>query len=279
MLTPYLSQVLGAGFARFMRLENPKGQLYEFLKNLPNALQEELQPRLAFGDMQSYKKLSEANVYDFASLLIRSGQMTQEVSNVASLLPQLEQRAKQAQELLGKELREQAQRPLEDLLDPRKPLRKAKPEEITPELLERVKATNAKIWVGDLTNPQILEHLGMDTQTPMMFIADGNALTHIEKRHGLNAPLVKSSGQPAITHEDIANYPDIVNSADLMKIEKYNDLTTIKIGKQINGYTIVVEVVGKKNNRLALKTMYKEHGKLEQGLDFRDGNYIRLSQR
>ncbi len=64
-----------------------------------------------------------------------------------------------------------------------------------------------------------------------------------------------------------------------MKIEKYNDLTTIKIGKQINGYAIVVEVVGKKNNRLALKTMYKERGKLEQGLDFRDGNYIRLSQR
>ncbi|WP_158653788.1 putative barnase/colicin E5 family endoribonuclease, partial [Helicobacter salomonis] len=95
-----LSQVLGAGFARFMRLENPKGQLHEFLKNLPQSLQEELQPRLAFGDMQSYKKLSEANVYDFASLLIRSGQMTQEVSNVASLLPQLEQRAKQAQELL-----------------------------------------------------------------------------------------------------------------------------------------------------------------------------------
>ncbi|WP_459177855.1 PBECR3 domain-containing polyvalent protein, partial [Helicobacter bizzozeronii] len=167
----------------------------------------------------------------------------------------------------------------DDLLDPSKPLRKARPEEITQELLERVKETNAKIWVGDLTNPQILEHLGMDTQTPMMFIADGNALTHIEKRHGLNAPLVKSSGQPAITHEDIANYPDIVNHADLMKIEKYNDLTTIIIGKQINGYIVVVEVVGKKNNRLALKTMYKERGKLEQGLDFRDGNYIRLSQR
>ncbi|WP_459177952.1 PBECR3 domain-containing polyvalent protein, partial [Helicobacter salomonis] len=213
-----LSQVLGAGFARFMRLENPKGQLHEFLKNLPNALQEELQPRLAFGDMQSYKKLSEANVYDFASLLIRSGQMTQEVSNVASLLPQLEQRAKQAQELLGKELREQAQRPLEDLLDPRKPLRKAKPEEITPELLERVKATNAKIWVGDLTNPQILEHLELDPSQPVKMLFDGDALKHIERRHGEGSVLVEKSKQPAVKLEDIANYPEIVNSADLIKI-------------------------------------------------------------
>ncbi|WP_158653556.1 PBECR3 domain-containing polyvalent protein, partial [Helicobacter salomonis] len=219
MFQDILSQVLGAGFARFMRLENPKGQLHEFLKNLPNALQEELQPRLAFGDMQSYKKLSEANVYDFASLLIRSGQMTQEVSNVASLLPQLEQRAKQAQELLGKELREQAQRPLEDLLDPRKPLRKAKPEEITEEFLEQVKRhKDAKVWIGDLTNPQILEHLELDPSQPVKMLFDGDALKHIERRHGEGSVLVEKSKQPAVKLEDIANYPDIVNSADLVKI-------------------------------------------------------------
>ncbi|WP_120946360.1 PBECR3 domain-containing polyvalent protein [Helicobacter labacensis] len=168
----------------------------------------------------------------------------------------------------------------DDLLDPKRPLRKISPEEVTPEFLEEVKKRkDVKVWIGDLTNPQILEHLGFKSDRPVKMLFDGDALKHIEKRHGKGSPLVEKSKQPAVTHEDIASYPEIVNNADLMKVVKHNDLTTITIGKQTNGYAIVVEAVGKKNNRLTLKTMYKEHGKLEQGLDFKDGNYIRLPQR
>ncbi|WP_459177818.1 PBECR3 domain-containing polyvalent protein, partial [Helicobacter felis] len=158
----------------------------------------------------------------------------------------------------------------EDLLDPKKPLRKVNPEEITPELLEEVKKRNAKIWVGDLTNAQILA-------VKMLF--DGNALKHIEKRHGLNAPLVKSSGQPAITREDIAHYPEIINNADLMRIEDTKDhQKALVIGKQINGYFIAVEIISEKNNTLKLKTMYKGNGRLETESVFKDGAQMRLSR-
>ncbi|WP_104706030.1 PBECR3 domain-containing polyvalent protein [Helicobacter bizzozeronii] len=138
---------------------------------------------------------------------------------------------------------------------------------------------NDKVWVGDLTNPQILEHLGLEPDRPVKMLFDGNALKHIEKRHGLNAPLVKSSGQPAITREDIATYPQIINNADLMRIEDTKDhQKALVIGKQVNGYFIAVEIISQKNNTLKLKTMYKGNGKLEMDSIFKDGAQIRLSK-
>ncbi|CRF49271.1 hypothetical protein HHE03_08750 [Helicobacter heilmannii] len=134
-----------------------------------------------------------------------------------------------------------------DLLDPTKPLRMARPEEITPELLNKVKDTNAKIWVGDLNNTQILEHLGLDNSKPVKMLFDGNALKHIEKRHGPGSNLVEISKQPAVTIEDIKTYPDIVNGADLMRIEDTKDQQkALVIGKQINGYFITIEIISKK---------------------------------
>ncbi|WP_120955995.1 hypothetical protein [Helicobacter mehlei] len=108
---------------------------------------------------------------------------------------------------------------------------------------------------------------------------DGDALKHIEKRHGPNAPLVKSSGQAAITREDIAHYPEIINNADLMRIEDTKDhQKALVVGKQINGYFIAVEIISQKNNTLKLKTMYKGNGRLETESIFKDGVQIRLSK-
>ncbi|GMB93416.1 hypothetical protein NHP200010_11350 [Helicobacter bizzozeronii] len=165
----------------------------------------------------------------------------------------------------------------DDLLDPSKPLRKARPEEITQELLDRVKETNAKIWVGDLTNPQILEHLGLEPNKVLKFIAEGDVLKHVESRHGKDSIHAKR-GQPAIETADIANYPNMVNGADIIQIKKHNNIRTLVSGKQINGYFIVVETVDAKNGQLILKTMYKEGGKLENSPVFKGGENIRLSQ-
>ncbi|WP_285653285.1 hypothetical protein, partial [Helicobacter ailurogastricus] len=91
-----LAQVLGVGFARFMRLENPDKHLFEFLQNVPKALQQELSETL-FDKLNGIvqKPLEEANVYDFAKLLLKSGQITQDISKVANdLLDPLEARAK-----------------------------------------------------------------------------------------------------------------------------------------------------------------------------------------
>ncbi|TSA81848.1 hypothetical protein [Helicobacter mehlei] len=108
---------------------------------------------------------------------------------------------------------------------------------------------------------------------------DGNALKHIEKRHGPNAPLVESSGQAAITREDIAHYPEIINNADLMRIEDTKDhQKALVVGKQINGYFIAVEIISQKNNTLKFKTMCKGNGRLETESIFKDGAQIRLSK-
>ncbi|WP_459177881.1 PBECR3 domain-containing polyvalent protein, partial [Helicobacter salomonis] len=165
-----------------------------------------------------------------------------------------------------------------DLLDPSKPLRKAKPEEITEKFLEQVKRhKDAKVWVGDLTNPQILEYLELDPSQPVKMLFDGDALKHIERRHGEGSVLVEKSKQPAVKLEDIANYPEIVNSADKIEIQKHKDITTLLAGKQINGYAVVIEIVSKKHNALNLRTMYKENGLLEKNRDF-SGASIRLSK-
>ncbi|WP_233705899.1 PBECR3 domain-containing polyvalent protein [Helicobacter felis] len=165
-----------------------------------------------------------------------------------------------------------------ELISKTTPTRKATKEDLTEEFLEEVKRRkNDKVWVGDLTNPKIIEHLGFDSSKPIKMLFDGDALTHIEKRHGEGSNLVEISKQPAVKLEDIQNYPDIVNHADLMRVGKDKGRTVLIVGKQINGYMVVVEIVGKKYNLLSLKTIYKENGKLENGLAFKDGAGIRLS--
>ncbi|GMT39126.1 hypothetical protein NHP20013_12450 [Helicobacter bizzozeronii] len=120
---------------------------------------------------------------------------------------------------------------------------------MTEEFLEEVKRRkNDKVWVGDLTNPQIIQHLGFDPNKPIKMLFDGDALTHIEKRHGEGSPLVEESKQPAVKLEDIQNYPDIVNHADLMRVVDTSTGKRLVIGKRINGYAIVVEAIGRKNN-------------------------------
>ncbi|WP_459177840.1 PBECR3 domain-containing polyvalent protein, partial [Helicobacter felis] len=165
-----------------------------------------------------------------------------------------------------------------ELISKTTPTRKATKEDLTEEFLEEVKRRkNDKVWIGDLSNPKIIEHLGFDPNKPIKMLFDGDALTHIEKRHGEGSPLVEESKQPAVKLEDIQNYPDIVNHADLMRVGKDKGRTVLIVGKQINGYMVVVEIVGKKYNLLSLKTIYKENGKLENGLAFKDGAGIRLS--
>ncbi|WP_233707989.1 PBECR3 domain-containing polyvalent protein, partial [Helicobacter bizzozeronii] len=105
-LNPYayedmLSEILGAGFARFARLKGATESLYDFLKGLPNKFAEASMPRLAFEGV-SAKKLADVNVYDFAKELITSTQNpTTSIMRVASLLPELEKKAREASQTLA----------------------------------------------------------------------------------------------------------------------------------------------------------------------------------
>ncbi|WP_267892710.1 PBECR3 domain-containing polyvalent protein [Helicobacter baculiformis] len=162
----------------------------------------------------------------------------------------------------------------EDLLDPSKPLRRAKPEEITEEFLEEVKKRNTKVWVGDFApqDKELNNKLDFDPKYPIKITFNGDALKHIDARHGEGAILVKKGQQPAVTREDIVSYGDIVNNADkhVLDTDKHHQKVLIS-GKQINGYVVVVETISTKKNELKLKTLYKENGKLENNPIFKEG--------
>nr|WP_275896758.1 hypothetical protein [Helicobacter suis] len=142
------------------------------------------------------------------------------------------------------------------------------PEQITDRLLDQVKKHNAKVWVGELNNPKMIETLGLNSNEKLKLVVDGDALKHIETKHGANSIMAKN-GQPPITNQDIANLNHLINTADQYILSPTRKDTRIVVGKQINGYVVVVEVVSKKNNRLMLKNMYKEHGKLENSKEFK----------
>ncbi len=149
-----------------------------------------------------------------------------------------------------------------DVFDPNKPLRKVSKEDITPEFLEEVKRRkNEKVWLGELTNPQIIEHLGFDPKYPVKITFNGDALKHVEKNHGLNSIHHKQNKQPPIELEDIRDYPQVVNAPDVSRvIDNKDGQKLLASAKQINGYFMVIETISTKQNELKLKTLYKENG-------------------
>ncbi|WP_066389541.1 PBECR2 nuclease fold domain-containing protein [Helicobacter himalayensis] len=149
---------------------------------------------------------------------------------------------------------------LSDLLDKTAPLRMAQPQELNAELFTNAMQKDAKLWIDNAT-PYLNESLGLDNAKITM---RGSVIKHILKRHGAQSELVKKSGQPPITTQDLSDYAYIVNNADLQGINTDKSGQKFLIsGKQINGYHIIVESISTKDNELKLKTMYKEKGKLE----------------
>ncbi|WP_163534141.1 hypothetical protein [Helicobacter suis] len=153
---------------------------------------------------------------------------------------------------------------IKDLLDPSKPLKMLKPEQITERLLDQVKKHNAKVWVGELKDLKLANKLKLDTNHPIKITFNGSALTHVEKQHGIHSIHYLKNKQPPIGIQDVRDYPKVINEADIHQLtrDKHNQLM-LTSAKQINGYFVVVESISTKHNELKLKTLYKENGKLE----------------
>ncbi|MCR2114330.1 PBECR2 nuclease fold domain-containing protein, partial [Campylobacter upsaliensis] len=194
-----------------------------------------------------------------------------ESDSITQAKQKLEKEREAFREFLEQSATKEANKELKsDLLDKTKPLRKAEKEELTKEVLEEAKKQNAKIWVGNLENESLADELGLDFQKGVKITMNGNALKHIENRHGVNSTLAKN-GQPIVENEDYANHAKIVNEADKRKIILSEDNQKILVsGKQINGYHIIVESISTKDNELKLKTMYKENGSLENSNIFKE---------
>ena len=150
-----------------------------------------------------------------------------------------------------------------DLLDKTKPLRMAKQEELTDEILREAQTLNAKLWIDNLESKELIESLGMNSTQPAKIIMQGDTITHILARHGAQSPLVQKSGQKAVSNEDLITHSNIIKNADIQGVATNKDGQKVLIsGKQINGYCVVVESISTKQNELKLKTMYFENGNL-----------------
>ena len=132
-------------------------------------------------------------------------------------------------------------------------------ENLTSDIIKQAEKENERIIVDKLDS-QEAQKLGFDEPEFVAQSIDGDAINHTLNRHGEGSELVKN-GQPAVTLDDIAKYPQITKIADETLLDKTKEGLPAKVSfKQINGYYVVVEEVHKGQNELSFKTMYKGKG-------------------
>ncbi|WP_162970279.1 DUF3519 domain-containing protein [Helicobacter pylori] len=83
-----ISQLLGSSFARFLRLENPTANFYDFLKQAKDRMIENAADIFA----GTSKPISQINVFDFIKYAIESGKSSKESRELLDLLPELEKK-------------------------------------------------------------------------------------------------------------------------------------------------------------------------------------------
>ncbi|WP_375153394.1 DUF3519 domain-containing protein [Helicobacter pylori] len=83
-----ISQLLGSSFARFLRLENPSAQFYEFLVKAKDQMIENASDIFA----GTSKPISQINIFDFIKYGIESGNSSKESRELLDLLPELEKK-------------------------------------------------------------------------------------------------------------------------------------------------------------------------------------------
>nr|WP_240461245.1 DUF3519 domain-containing protein [Helicobacter pylori] len=91
-----ISELLGSSFARFLRLENPSAQFYEFLKLAKDRMIENAADIFA----GTSKPISQINVFDFIKYAIESGKSSKESRELLDLLPELEKKFNAYESLL-----------------------------------------------------------------------------------------------------------------------------------------------------------------------------------
>ncbi|MUU35319.1 DUF3519 domain-containing protein [Helicobacter pylori] len=83
-----ISQLLGSSFARFLRLENPSAQFYDFLVKAKDQMIENAADIFT----GTSKPISQINIFDFIKYGIESGRSSNESRELLNLLPELEKK-------------------------------------------------------------------------------------------------------------------------------------------------------------------------------------------
>ncbi|MFP6246276.1 DUF3519 domain-containing protein [Helicobacter pylori] len=83
-----ISELLGSSFARFLRLENPSAQFYEFLVKAKDQMVENTADIFS----GTSKPIHQINIFDFIKYGIESGKSSKESRELLNLLPELEKK-------------------------------------------------------------------------------------------------------------------------------------------------------------------------------------------
>jgi hypothetical protein len=131
---------------------------------------------------------------------------------------------------------------------------------LTPDIVRQTEANKARVIIDELDDKVAAQKLGFTNTESIARSIDGQEIEHTIKRHGVNSELAKN-GQPPITHDDIAKYPQITKTADEQLFNTTKDGLPARVSfKQDNGYYVVVEETHNKQGELAFKTMYRGNG-------------------
>ncbi|MFP6044446.1 DUF3519 domain-containing protein [Helicobacter pylori] len=287
--TSDISEILGGAIARFARFDDPSKALFEALRsdNIKKGLKEfkiaDVTKDMFNPDSKEFKDI---DIYDFTHYLLMVNREPNEnnptlkrlIEAVKDMQKESEKGIKEVSKKSAEESEKKIKRDYSDTKlsndEIKELLNNAKiptsgrdavifgKNNLTPEIVEFLHKNNKKMIIEKASNKEIelLQNANFRYPEDVRASLEHEAITHILKRHGVNSVNVRN-GESPITNEDIANYRDIVNSADeiIRAIGKGNK-ENITAFKQINGYAVVVEQAVNRNSELVLKTMFKSNG-------------------
>ncbi|EQL66789.1 hypothetical protein N408_04920 [Helicobacter pylori FD703] len=268
-----ISELLGSSFARFLRLENPSVQFYEFLVKAKDRMIENTADIFT----GTSKPISQINVFDFIKYGIESGRSSKESRELLDLLPELEKKfnayERLKQEPLNalkletkKGIKAEAVNKLN--LDEIKKLIDESPrtgssmpilgmQNLNAEAVEYIQKNHKRIAVEKI-EPSFAKDLKLKYPDDARAVIDYQAINHILKEH------------KNLSYEDIANYRELSKQAnETFKLKDNQNRPVVASFNQIDGFFVVVEQVSNAKNELMLKTMYKARENYKDSLIYK----------
>ncbi|WP_373564947.1 PBECR3 domain-containing polyvalent protein [Helicobacter pylori] len=269
-----ISELLGSSFARFLRLENPSTQFYEFLTKAKDRMIENAADIFS----GTSKPIHQINIFDFIKYGIESGKSSKESRELLDLLPKLEKKFNAYERLkqeplnaLKLETKKGIKRDYSDtnlsndeikkLIDESPRTGSSMPilgmQNLHAEAVEYIQKNHKRIAVEKI-EPSFAKDLKLKYPDDARAVIDYQAINHILKEH------------KNLSYEDIANYRKLSKQAnETLKLKDNQNRPVVASFNQIDGFFVVVEQVSNAKNELMLKTMYKARGNYKDSLIYK----------
>uniref|UniRef100_UPI000C31B770 DUF3519 domain-containing protein n=1 Tax=Helicobacter pylori TaxID=210 RepID=UPI000C31B770 len=268
-----ISELLGSSFARFLRLENPSAQFYEFLVKAKDRMIENAADIFT----GTSKPIHQINIFDFIKYGIESGRSSKESRELLDLLPKLEKKFNAyeglKQEPLNalkletkKGIKAEALKKLnfdeiKKLIDESPRTGSSMPilgmQNLNAEAVEYIQKNHKRIAVEKI-DPSFAKDLKLKYPDDARAVIDYQAINHILKEH------------KNLSFEDIASYRELSKQAnETLKLKDNQNRPVVASFNQIDGFFVVVEQVSNAKNELMLKTMYKARENYKDSLIYK----------